>query len=706
MATITKIQNEDKPELPPLTNGRKSKRSVGYAQDLHPKSVSMKEIGAETLIRAFRIMLTARRLDEKMLILLKQGKGYFHIGGSGHEAIQAAIGLQMQIGHDWANIYYRDLALSLSMGIQVRDVLVHHFAKATDPFSGGRQMSEHFTSRELNIPVPSAEVGSQFLPATGIAMAQKMLQKDSFAYVGCGDGATSQGSFFEALNWAARVGAPVLFTVQDNKYAISVPVTDQTAGGSAYKIAAGFEGMARIEVDGTDFVKSWAAVKAAIEHMRSGAGPVLLLAHTVRLLPHSSSDNQEKYRPSYEIDEERRSDPITRLEIQLIEAGMLTGRQAEEIRKEVYTEIDALAIDASKEPDPDPATLEKHVFFEGDLGLTYEQSVPSGSPIVMVDAINKALREEMTRNEKVIVYGEDVAGEKGGVFTATRELTKLFGPERCFNSPLAENSIVGTAVGLSINGFKPVIEIQFADYVWPALQAIRNMVSTFHWRSNGLWACPMVIRIPTGGYIHGGLCHSQNIEAFFAHMPGLKIVMPSNAADAKGLLKTAIRSQDPILFLEHKFLYRQPVAKSPEPDADYLVEIGKAKVIQEGRDVTVVTYGALVYKALAASRALEKEGYSLEIIDLRTIVPLDIATVLKSVQKTNRVLVLHEDHEFMGFGAEVAAQIADKAFKHLDAPVRRFGGTFTPTPFADVLERVALPQDDQIIQRIRELIRF
>ena len=367
MATITKIQNEDKPELPPLTNGRKSKRSVGYAQDLHPKSVSMKEIGAETLIRAFRIMLTARRLDEKMLILLKQGKGYFHIGGSGHEAIQAAIGLQMQIGHDWANIYYRDLALSLSMGIQVRDVLVHHFAKATDPFSGGRQMSEHFTSRELNIPVPSAEVGSQFLPATGIAMAQKMLQKDSFAYVGCGDGATSQGSFFEALNWAARVGAPVLFTVQDNKYAISVPVTDQTAGGSAYKIAAGFEGMARIEVDGTDFVKSWAAVKAAIEHMRSGAGPVLLLAHTVRLLPHSSSDNQEKYRPSYEIDEERRSDPITRLEIQLIEAGVLTGRQAEEIRKEVYTEIDALAIDASKEPDPDPATLEKHVFFEGDL---------------------------------------------------------------------------------------------------------------------------------------------------------------------------------------------------------------------------------------------------------------------------------------------------------------------------------------------------
>lgn len=704
MATKLKLGAKISEALP--ENGVKNHPSYAVCEDLNPFPLSIGSLDESLLLKAYQNMVTSRRLDEKMLMLLKQNKGYFHIGAAGHEAIQAAIGAQMRPGYDWANIYYRDLCLCISLGIEVEAVLRHHFAKATDPFSGGRQMSEHFHSKELNLIVPSAEVGSQFLPATGLGFGIQRKGQDAIAYVGCGDGATSQGSFFEALNWASRTKAPVLFTVQDNGYAISVPVADQTAGASVYKLGAGYENLARIEVDGTDFVKSYAAVAAAMDHLRAGKGPVLLVAKTVRLLPHSSSDNQDKYKPTEVLEAERKQDPITRFEMLLVEAGVLNEAKIEQIRAEIYQHIDDWAQKIALEPDPDPKTLKKHVFYEGDLGLEYEKTKPAGAPIVMVDAINKAIKEEMARDERVIVYGQDVAKGKGGVFTATRDLTELFGEDRCFNAPLAENSIVGTAVGLSVHGFKPVIEIQFADYIWPALQPLRNMVSTFRWRSNGIWGCPMVIRTPIGGYIHGGLCHSQNIEAFFAHMPGFKIAIPSNAADAKGLLKTAIRLEDPVLFLEHKFLYRQPVARTPEPDEDYLLPFGKANVVQEGTDLTIVTYGALVYKSLTAARALEKEGVKVEVIDLRTIVPFDFDTVLHSVKKTNRVMVVHEDHEFLGFGAEVVAQIADKAFKYLDAPVKRVAGAFTPTPFADSLERVALPQDEDILREARALLQF
>ncbi|MBL7977589.1 MAG: dehydrogenase E1 component subunit alpha/beta [Bacteroidetes Order II. Incertae sedis bacterium] len=691
--------------LPPLQDST-TLSTTGHCVDLVANCFSITDFTKEQALRAYEVMYTSRRLDEKMLMLLKQNKGFFHIGGSGHEAIQMALGMQMEIGTDWAHVYYRDLCLSLAMGITPREVLLHHLAKADDPFSGGRQMSEHFCSKALNIVVPSAEVGSQFLPAAGLALALKHRKQKGLVYVGCGDGATSQGAFFEALNWASRDKAPVLFVVQDNGIAISVPVKDQTAGGSAYKLAAGFEGLARIEVDGTDLAKSYAAVSAARKHILDGNGPVMLVAQTVRLLPHSSSDNHAKYRPKTILEAEKKRDPMIQLELQLIEAGFATEQALHDLKKHIHKEIDHEAHWAAKQADPDPKTLHHHVLFDGDLGLKYEQSKPSGPDIVVVDAINNALKEEMTRDKNVIVYGEDVADGKGGVFTATRDLSKLFGHDRCFNSPLAENSIIGTAVGFSLLGYKPVVEIQFADYVWPGLQAIRNMVSTFRWRSNNMFECPMVIRIPTGGYIHGGLCHSQNIEAFFAHMPGLVVVMPSNAADAKGLLKTAIRSKDPILFLEHKFLYRQPVAKTPEPDENYLVPIGKAKLVQEGSDLTIVTYGALVYKALAVSRALEKKGVSTEIIDIRTIIPFDSETVIQSVKKTNRVMVLHEDHEFMGFGAEIAAQITQKAFRHLDAPVKRVAGTFTPSPFSDVLERASLPQDADILAAANELLSF
>ena len=675
-------------------------------KDLIIQQLNPSDFEPETLLHIYRNMLLSRRLDEKMITLLKQGKGFFHIGCAGHEAAQAAVAFFSRPGHDWFVPYYRDLCTALSLGMTPRDMLLAHLAKADDPNSGGRQMAEHFSSPSLNIVTTASSVGAQFLPALGAGMALQRNGTDGYVYVSSGDGATSQGDFHEALNWSVRIKAPMLFFVQDNKYAISVPVSEQTAGGSAYKFGAGYEGIVRAKVDGTDFFKAASVAKAALEHIRSGNGPVLIVADVVRLMPHSSSDNHMKYRTPEELEQDKRIDPIARMELSLIEAGMLTEQLIESMRAEVRATIDEDTRWAEQQTDPSPDTALKHVFYEGDLNLAYEQSDPSGEPIVMVDAINHALHEEMTRNEKVIVYGEDVAGSKGGVFTATRNLTDAFGEERCFNSPLAEASIVGTAVGLSAAGYKPVVEIQFADYIWPAMQQIRNQLAPFHYRSNGTWSCPVVIRVPCGGYIHGGLCHSQNIESIFGHTPGIKIALPSNAADAKGLLKAAIRMKDPVLFLEHKALYRAAQARSPEPDENYLLPFGKANIVSPGKDMTVVTYGMMVHKALAAARMIEKEGHSIEIIDLRTLVPLDAATIFASIQKTGRALVLYEDHEFLGFGAEISAQIADKMFEFLDAPIRRVAGAFTHIPFADPLERAVLPQDKHIMDAMRELLEY
>jgi len=674
--------------------------------DVEVQPVGPEDFEAEELLGIYRTMLTSRRLDEKMLTLLKQGKGFFHIGCAGHEATQAAIGSLSRPGTDWFSMYYRDLMMYLMLGGTEQDVMLHHMAKADDPNSGGRQMSEHFSDPERNILTLSSSVGAQFLPAVGAAMALQRNGEEAFVYCSCGDGATSQGDFHEALNWAARAAAPVLFVVQDNGYAISVPVKDQTAGGSAYKLARGYEGLARIKVDGTDFFQTHAAAKAAIDHIRSGKGPVCLVADLVRLLPHSSSDNHAKYRTPEELEADKREDPISQMERRLMKAGILTKKEAERLRKEVEERVNEAASWAQGQADPEPSSATKHVLFEGASDLVYEASEPSGEPIVLVDAINHALHEEMERNDRVIVYGEDVAGGKGGVFTATRELTATFGTDRCFNAPLAEASIIGTAVGFSAAGFKPVVEIQFGDYIWPALQMLRNQVASYRYRSNGTSGCPMVIRVPVGGYIHGGLCHSQNIEAFFAHMPGFQIAMPSNAADAKGLLKAAIRMEDPILFLEHKALYRSAAARSPEPDAAYLLPFGKARIAREGTDLTIVTYGMMVHKAMNAARVLEKEGISVEIIDLRSLLPVDMDTVLTSVQKTNRALVVYEDHEFLGYGAELAAQIADKAFAYLDAPVKRVAGKFAPIAFADPLERELLPQDEDVLLGIRHVLDF
>ncbi len=684
--------------LPVSTNG-----ATRFVTDLHVDPVGPADFDADVLVDVYHTMLTSRRLDEKMLTLLKQGKGFFHIGCAGHEAAQAALGLLSTPGHDWFSFYYRDLTMYLMLGGTAEEVMLLHLAKASDGSSGGRQMAEHYSHPERNILPISSSVGAQFLPAVGVGLALQREKTDAYVYCSCGDGATSQGDFHESLNWAARSGAPVMFVVQDNGYAISVPVKEQTAGGSSFKLAKGYEGLTRAHVDGTDFFQTYAVAKAAIEHIRSGKGPICLVAEVVRLLPHSSSDNHAKYRTPEELEADRHEDPLLIMERHLKDAGILDDDRINAMRKEVSDAVDEAALQAEKEDDPDPETALLHVLHEGDLGLQYESSQPAGEPIVVVDAINHAITEEMVANDRIVVYGEDVAGGKGGVFTATRGLTDRFGVERCFNSPLAEASIIGTAVGFAAAGFKPVVEIQFGDYIWPAMQMLRNQVASFRYRSNGNWACPMVVRVPVGGYIHGGLCHSQNIESIFGHMPGFQIAMPSTAADAKGLLKAAIRMEDPVLFLEHKALYRSAAARSPEPNSDYLLPFGKARVVQEGTDMTIVSYGMMVHKSVSAARQLEKEGISVEIIDLRTILPLDSDTVLESVCKTNRALVVYEDHEFAGFGAEIAAQIGDRAFGYLDAPVKRLAGAFVQIPFADPLERAVLPQEDDIVEAARSL---
>lgn len=669
------------------------------------KPTSPKKFKKDDLMGVLRTMMLSRRLDDKMLTLLKQGRGFFHIGGSGHEAVQVAAAKNMMPGKDWAMCYYRDMAFSLALGMTSKQLLSAHLSKVTDT-SYGKQMPSHFNSKELNIVSVSSAIGAQFLPGMGLAKAISHAGNDDVVYISTGDGGTSQGSFFELLNWATREKLPAIIVVQDNKYAISVPVHEQTSNNSISKTVSGFDNLEILEIDGTDYFNSHAAMEKAVKRARKGEGPTLIHAHVVRLLPHSSSDDHRKYRSEEEIEEDKLHDPITKLSAYLIQSGIADEAEIEALREDVKNQVDDDTEWCKAQDDPKPEDGIRYVLSEDEDTNEYEAEEPSGEPIVLVDAINHAMAEEMERNEKVLVFGEDVAGGKGGVFTATRGLTDKFGKDRCFNSPLAEASIVGAACGLSIYGYKPVVEIQFADYIWPAMQMLRNQVPTLRYRSHNQFGSPMVIRVPCGGYIHGGLCHSQNIESIFGHIPGFKIVMPSNSTDGKGMLKTAIRGNDPVLFLEHKFLYRQGFARTPEPGKDYLTPIGKAKVLREGTALTIVTYGAMVQRALNFAKEYAKNGIEIEVIDLRTIVPYDAETVHASVSKTNRVLVLHEDYEFIGFGAEISAQISDKLFDKLDAPVVRVAAKFAPIGFAGPYEDYLLPNENDIRSGIEKVLGF
>ncbi|MEE9224708.1 MAG: thiamine pyrophosphate-dependent enzyme [Bacteroidota bacterium] len=668
----------------------------------------VKELMREKLLAAYQNMLLARRMDEKMLLLLKQGKVFFHIGVSGHEAIQTAVALALRPGFDWAYPYYRGLAFSLQLGVSVDDVLLNALHRAADPSTGGRQMPAHYGDRKLRIPTQSSPTGTQYLQAVGTAMGVAKDGSEEVVYVSSGEGSTSEGEFHEAVNWASRERYPVIFCIENNKWAISVPISDQVAGDSVYEMTAGYRGLNRYLVDGTNFLECYKVAVEAIEKARRGEGPALIDADVVRLLPHSSSDDHSKYRSKEDIEADRRRDPILSFERYLIEQGILAEAESEHMRHEIIQRVDEAADRAENEPLPDPTTAVMYVYSPSPMVSKegFVEPEHSGQKIVMVDAVNHALAEEMERNPRMLIYGQDVAGRKGGVFTATKGLTEKFGPERVFNSPLAEASIVGTATGLALRGHKPVVEVQFGDYIWPAMMQLKNELAMYRYRSHNTWSCPVVVRVAVGGYIHGGHYHSQNIESIFLHCPGLRIVYPSTAADVKGLLKTACREEDPVLFLEHKGMYRQSFAGSPEPDADYLLPFGLAKVVREGEDITIITYGMMVQRSLEAARKLEDQGVSVEVVDLRTLNPLDEETMLNSAKKTGKVLIVHEDTRTTGFGGDLAAIIMENAFQYLDGPVLRVASKDAPIPYSPPLESAVLVQERDITKALEELARF
>ena len=657
------------------------------------------------LLNIYKKMALARRLDEKQLIMLKQGKAFFHIGCSGHEASQMAAAQNMIPGKDWSYPYYRDAALCLGLGMTSKEQLLSFLAKADDPNSGGRQMPQHYGHKDLRIVSQSSPTGTQFLQAVGCAMSRKWENDHEVVYVSSGEGSTSEGEFHEALNWASREKLPIIFHIQDNEYAISVHVSEQTSGSSVFSMVNGYDNLSRYEVDGTNFFETDLAFREAIERARQGKGPSVIVSNVVRLLSHSSSDDQKKYRKKEDLDKDKNRDPLLVFEKNCIKNKILKENDFEKLRNEIIQIVDQDAEWADKQNHPDPNSATNNIY-SNEPNLNETPSNYKNEKIVLVDAINHAMHEEMKLNDKMIIYGEDIADPKGGVFTATRGLSDSFGDKRVFNSPLAEASIVGTAVGLATTGWKPCVEIQFGDYIWPAMMQIRNEVASMRYRSNGSWKCPMVIRVPVGGYIHGAICHSQSIDGYFMHMPGIRIAYPSNAEDAKGLLKAALRMDDPVLFLEHKGLYRQGFAASKEPDENYVLPFGIGKKIMEGDIVTVITWGAMVQKSIEAINMLEIDNGIIDLIDLRTLNPLDYEMIGESVKKTGKILIVHEDNKMNGPGAEISAHIAENYFDDLDAPIMRVASSDSHIPYNWHLEEKILVQTEDIQKALKELLEY
>jgi len=659
------------------------------------------------LLRAYNDIIRARLNDEKSIVLYKQNKCHFQIGVAGHEAVQVAAAHAFRPSKDWFYPYYRDMALCAALGMTDREFMLNAMNKKADPNSHGRQMPMHYGHKGLNIVNQSSPTGTQFLQAVGCALGAKKRGLKEVVYVSAGEGTCSQGDFHEALNWAAREKLPVVFLIQNNEYAISVHVSEQLAGQSVYKLVAGYEGLAREKIDGTDYEASYVAMRSAHARALHGDGPSMIEADVPRLQSHSISDNQLKYRTIEDIESDKLRCPIAKLRSLLIERGHASKAELQAIDAKIKAEVDSAAEWAEDQPDCTAAEALGPNYVQPEPWLEVEEGTAQGEEIYLVDALNHAMDEELAKNPDVFVFGQDVAHGKGGVFTVTAGLTAKYGIDRVFNGPLAESSIAGVAIGMATRGLKPVAEIQFGDYIWTAMMQIRNELVMMNYRSDGDFTCPAVIRVPVGGYIHGGCYHSQNIEATFAHFPGVFVVYPSNATDAKGLLKSAIRGKDPVLFLEHKGLYRQVYAKGPEGGADFLTPIGKAKVVRSGDAATIVTWGALVNKSLLAAKELAAEGIEIEVIDIRSIVPLDIEAIFNSIRKTNRVLVAHEDVQFGGFGAEIAAQIADASFRYLDAPVKRLGMKYVAAvAHAGVIEDAVLPQNGDVLRAARELLSF
>ena len=690
----------------------------------------------EQLLHLYHTMYQSRALDDKEIQLKAQNKIFFQISGAGHEAILAAAGMVLRPAYDWFYPYYRDRALCLQLGMTPLEQLLSAVGSEKDPNSHGRQMPSHWGHKKLNIVSQSSPTGTQILQAVGCAEAGYRFQlieelkgrvlnfrDDEVVYVSLGEGTTSEGEFWEALNTASNLKLPVLFLVEDNGYAISVPVEVQTAGGDISRLVQNFPNLRVERCDGTDVLASLDALRSAVHHCRQRQGPALVHAKVIRPYSHSLSDDERLYRPDEERVTDAERDPVKSFGSLLVQEGFVSQDELQQIKDKIDSEVAEAADRALGSSQPAANTVSLYVY-SPDIDPTSKdfdtekRAKLSGNPGTMVDLINRCLHTEMARDPRIVVFGEDVADcsreqyldkvkGKGGVFKVTANLQRKFGSARVFNSPLAEANIVGRAIGMATRGLKPVVEIQFFDYIWPAMHQIRNELAPMRWRSGNEWKAPLVIRVPVGGYLKGGaIYHSQSGVSIFTQIPGLRVVYPSNALDANGLLRTAIRCDDPVLFLEHKHLYRQAYNKSPYPSDDFMIPFGKAKTVREGKDLSIISYGALVQRSLVAAKQAEQQGINVEVVDLRSLQPYDWQAIVRTVKKTNKVIVAHEDSLSFGYGAEIAARIADELFEFLDAPIRRVAALDTFVAYAPQLEDAILPQVADVAKAIADLHRY